>query len=127
MARPTGPNRSEPGSRPAVAVVGATGVVGRTMIDILSEREFPLDELRLLASERSAGQNVSVGGRQVEIGLARPEAFEGVDLALLTSSDSIEPPTDPVLGGDDESFHFLLLLGVFGFDRFDVKLNLGDV
>ena len=68
-----------------VAVVGATGVVGRTMIYILNEREFPLDELRLLASERSAGQNVSVGGRQVEIGLARPEAFEGVDLALFSA------------------------------------------
>ena len=46
-----------------VAVVGATGVVGRTMIQVLDEREFPVGELRLLASGRSAGRTVSVGGR----------------------------------------------------------------
>jgi aspartate-semialdehyde dehydrogenase len=68
-----------------VAVVGATGIVGRTMIKILTEREFPLGELRLLASERSAGQTVSVGGRTLEIGEARPEAFEGVDLAIFSA------------------------------------------
>ena len=42
-----------------VAVVGATGAVGRTMIDVLSERDFPLAELRLLASSRSAGSIVA--------------------------------------------------------------------
>ena len=51
-----------------VAVVGATGVVGRTMIQILNEREFPVGELRLLASGRSAGRTVSVDGRTLEIG-----------------------------------------------------------
>jgi aspartate-semialdehyde dehydrogenase len=45
-----------------VAVVGATGVVGRTMIQILNEREFPVGELRLLASGRSAGRTVSIEG-----------------------------------------------------------------
>jgi len=43
-----------------VAVVGATGVVGRTMIQVLLEREFPVGDLRLLASERSAGRTVSI-------------------------------------------------------------------
>ena len=42
-----------------VAVVGATGVVGRTMIQVLNEREFPVGELRLLASGRSAGKTVA--------------------------------------------------------------------
>src|SRR4029453_13052536 len=45
-----------------VAVVGATGVVGRTMIQILNEREFPVSELRLLASGRSAGRTVPIHG-----------------------------------------------------------------
>ena len=59
-----------------VAVVGATGVVGRTMIQVLNEREFPVGELRLLASGRSAGRTVSVDGRTLDIGEAVPEAFD---------------------------------------------------
>ena len=65
-----------------VAVVGATGVVGRTMIQVLLEREFPVGELRLLASERSAGRTVSIEGQTHEVQLASREAFAGVDIAL---------------------------------------------
>jgi aspartate-semialdehyde dehydrogenase len=68
-----------------VAVVGATGVVGRTMIQVLNEREFPVGELRLLASGRSAGRIVSIGGRSHEIVEAAPEAFDGVDIALFSA------------------------------------------
>jgi aspartate-semialdehyde dehydrogenase len=68
-----------------VAVVGATGVVGRTMIQILLEREFPVGELRLLASERSAGRMISVEGRTLEVQAATAEAFEGVDIALFSA------------------------------------------
>src|SRR5690348_10401863 len=68
-----------------VAVVGATGVVGRTMIQVLLEREFPLGELRLLASGRSAGNTVSIEGGTHEVGLARAEAFDGVDIALFSA------------------------------------------
>jgi len=68
-----------------VAVVGATGVVGRTMIQILNEREFPVRELRLLASGRSAGRTVSIDGRTLEIGEAVPDAFDGVDIALFSA------------------------------------------
>jgi len=60
-----------------VAVVGATGVVGRTMIQVLSERHFPVGELRLLASGRSAGSTISADGRTMTVGEATPEAFEG--------------------------------------------------
>ena len=60
-----------------VAVVGATGVVGRTMIQVLREREFPLGELRLLASGRSAGSTVSVAGTTHDVGEATPDAFDG--------------------------------------------------
>src|SRR3954451_18632153 len=68
-----------------VAVVGATGVVGRTMIQVLLEREFPVGELRLLASERSAGRTVSIEGRTHDIGLATADAFDGVDIALFSA------------------------------------------
>jgi len=68
-----------------VAVVGATGVVGRTMIQVLLERRFPVDELRLLASERSAGRSLSIEGRTYEVQRAGAEAFDGVDLALFSA------------------------------------------
>ncbi|MFL5709890.1 MAG: aspartate-semialdehyde dehydrogenase, partial [Chloroflexota bacterium] len=78
-----------------VAVVGATGVVGRTMIQILNEREFPVGELRLLASGRSAGRTVSVDGRTLEIGEAVPEAFEGVDIALFSAGADVSKELAP--------------------------------
>ena len=78
-----------------VAVVGATGVVGRTMIQILNEREFPLDELRLLASGRSAGRSVIVDGRTLEIGEAVPDAFDGVDIALFSAGADVSRELAP--------------------------------
>jgi aspartate-semialdehyde dehydrogenase len=78
-----------------VAVVGATGVVGRTMIQILNEREFPLGELRLLASGRSAGRSVMVDGRHLEISEAVPEAFEGVDIALFSAGADVSKELAP--------------------------------
>jgi aspartate-semialdehyde dehydrogenase len=68
-----------------VAVVGATGVVGRTMIQVLNEREFPVGELRLLASGRSAGRTVEVDSRAYQVAEATPDAFEGVDIALFSA------------------------------------------
>jgi aspartate-semialdehyde dehydrogenase len=69
----------------SVAVVGATGVVGRTMVQVLHERDFPLGELRLLASGRSAGRTVQVGDRSIEVLEATGDAFEGVDIALFSA------------------------------------------
>ena len=73
-----------------VAVVGATGVVGRTMIQVLIEREFPVGELRLLASGRSAGRTV-VHRRSRRSRSARPSptSFEGVDIALFSAGADI--------------------------------------
>ncbi len=68
-----------------VAVVGATGVVGQTMIRTLLERDFPIGELRLLASVRSAGRTITVGGTEHTVAEATPEAFEGVDIALFSA------------------------------------------
>jgi aspartate-semialdehyde dehydrogenase len=78
-----------------VAVVGATGVVGRTMIAVLHEREFPMSDLRLLASGRSAGRTVSVEGRTLEIAEAVPEAFEGVDIALFSAGGDVSRELAP--------------------------------
>lgn len=68
-----------------VAVVGATGVVGSTMIRMLHERAFPVGELRLLASARSAGREVDIDGVAHEVREATPAAFEGVDIALFSA------------------------------------------
>jgi aspartate-semialdehyde dehydrogenase len=67
-----------------VAVVGATGLVGRTMIEILAERDFPVGELRPLAS-RADGRSIDFGGRSWPVGITVPEAFEGVDIAIFSA------------------------------------------
>jgi len=77
-----------PGTAPdslTIAVVGATGAVGRTMIQVLLEKQLPTDRLRLLASERSAGRTLTVDGREIEVEVTTPEAFEGVDIALFSA------------------------------------------
>ena len=78
-----------------VAVVGATGAVGRTMIQVLRERDFPLGELRLMASGRSAGSTVSVAGATQDVVEATPEAFAGVDLALFSAGGAISEALAP--------------------------------
>lgn len=79
-----------------VAVVGATGVVGRTMIQVLTEREFPVGDLRLLASGRSAGRAVSIDGRTHEVGEATGDAFEGVDVALFSAGADVSRELAPL-------------------------------
>jgi aspartate-semialdehyde dehydrogenase len=65
------------------------------MIQILAEREFPLRELRLLASGRSAGKTVSVGGRAFELSEATPRAFDGIDIALFSAGASVSEELAP--------------------------------
>jgi aspartate-semialdehyde dehydrogenase len=79
-----------------VAVVGATGVVGRTMIQVLAERQFPVGELRLLASGRSAGSTVSLDGRTHEVLEATGDAFEGVDIALFSAGTEVSRDLAPI-------------------------------
>ena len=67
-----------------VAVVGATGLVGRTMIEILAERDFPVGELRPLAS-RGDGRSVDFRGRRWPVDVTTPDAFDGVDIALFSA------------------------------------------
>ena len=67
-----------------VAVVGATGLVGRTMIEILAERDFPVGELRPLAS-RGDGRTIAFVGREWPVEATAPESFEGVDIAIFSA------------------------------------------
>jgi aspartate-semialdehyde dehydrogenase len=70
--------------RLTVAVVGATGLVGRTMIEILAERAFPVGDLRPLAS-RADGRTVDFGGRSWPVEVTTADAFEGVDIAIFSA------------------------------------------
>lgn len=84
-----------PGSHPVVAVVGATGLVGRTMLRVLLERQFPAREIRALASARSAETALNVDGRTFAVGEASPAAFAGVDLALFSAGADVSRDLAP--------------------------------
>lgn len=75
--------------KPRVAVVGATGAVGRVMLEILLERKFPASEVLLLASSRSAGQKIPFGKQSLTVGALSEEALQGVDLVLLDTPDEV--------------------------------------
>lgn len=73
-----------------IAVVG-TGAVGQEILKVLSERKFPVGDLKLLATERSAGKTVIFNGQEVTIQATTPEAFHNVDIALFAGgSASVE-------------------------------------
>jgi aspartate-semialdehyde dehydrogenase len=78
----------------AVAVVGATGLVGQTMIQLLMEREFPVRELRPLASRRD-GRTVVYAGRKQPVLEATPDAFDGIDVALFSAGGGVSKVLAP--------------------------------
>ena len=79
-----------------IAVVGATGLVGRTMIRVLTERGHPTERLTLLASGRSAGTEVTTeDGRRLMVREATPAAFEGVDVALFSAGAGVSRELAP--------------------------------
>ena len=78
-----------------VAVVGATGAVGEVVLRLLAERNFPVGELRPLASSRSAGSTVSFAGREIEVQEATPDAFDGVDFAFFAATGSLSKTLAP--------------------------------
>ncbi|GEL23609.1 aspartate-semialdehyde dehydrogenase [Pseudonocardia sulfidoxydans NBRC 16205] len=85
------------GKGPVVAIVGATGAVGTTMIDIIDAREtVPWSEIRLVASARSAGKVLKVRGEDVTVRLLEPEVFDGVDVALFDVPDEISAEWAPI-------------------------------
>jgi aspartate-semialdehyde dehydrogenase len=84
-----------PNRAPVVAVVGATGLVGRTMLQVLIERKFPAREVRALASGRSVGSQLEVGGRSFAVAEATPDAFTGVDIALFSAGADVSRELAP--------------------------------
>ncbi len=68
-----------------VAIAGATGAVGGAMLDVLNRRNFPIKELRLLASARSVGKKITFKGQELEVELLSKDAFEGIDIALFSA------------------------------------------
>lgn len=71
-----------------VAIVGATGAVGQEFLKILTERKFPVNELRLLASKRSAGKRISWQGQELEVQETTHESFKGIDIALFAGGSA---------------------------------------
>ena len=72
-----------------VAVVGATGLVGRKMVQVLEERKFPVRELLLLASSRSTGKTITFCGTQVAVEELKEHSFTGVDVALFSPGATV--------------------------------------
>ncbi len=77
------------------AIVGATGAVGQELITLLHQRDFPMSELVLLASARSAGKTIEAGGRSWTVQEATAEAFEGIDVAYFSAGGSISKALAP--------------------------------
>jgi aspartate-semialdehyde dehydrogenase len=81
-----------------VAVVGATGAVGTEMISVLEQRNFPVRELRLLASTRSAGQRLEFRGEDVGVEVLTEDSFEGVEIGLFSAGGTISEEFAPIAG-----------------------------
>ncbi len=84
-----------------VAIVGATGEVGRTFLKVLEERNFPVDDLVLFASERSAGKTLTFKGKEYEVRpLNKEPSFKGIDLALFSAGGSVSKEYAPKFAKD---------------------------
>jgi aspartate-semialdehyde dehydrogenase len=79
-----------------LAVVGATGVVGEVMRQVLAERKFPFRSIKFLASERSAGKPIEFQGKSYQVEVLRPEAFTGVDVVLSSTPASVSKESSPM-------------------------------
>ena len=76
-------------ANPVVAVAGATGAVGREMLNVLEQRNFPASKIKALASARSAGKTLPFKGGELTVEEMTPEAFEGVDIALFSAGAGV--------------------------------------
>ncbi|MGZ3768811.1 MAG: aspartate-semialdehyde dehydrogenase [Bdellovibrio sp.] len=78
-----------------VGVVGATGMVGQTFMNILEERRFPIEELRPFASENSLGKKIELQGKQWPVQVLKDGCFNGLDLVFFSSGDDISKEWAP--------------------------------
>ena len=82
-----------------MAVVGATGAVGSEMIKILEERDFPVDELTFLASERSQEMELEFKGKSCPVKVLDENSFEGIEIGLFSAGGSISERFAPIASG----------------------------
>ena len=80
-----------------VAVLGATGAVGREMLKVLEERHFPINQLKALASSRSAGKQLPFAGGTVTVEEATDASFEGMDIVLGAASNEMAKKFAPAI------------------------------
>ena len=80
-----------------VAILGATGAVGREMMKVLAERDFPIEELHPLASARSVGQAIHWKGHDLPVEMACDEAFKGMDIVLGAAENDIAKQFAPAI------------------------------
>lgn len=78
-----------------VGLVGATGMVGKVFIQLIKERNFPLEELRPFASDNSQGKKIDLLGKQWEIQTLKPNCFDGLDVVFFSSGDDISKEWAP--------------------------------
>lgn len=78
-----------------LAIAGATGAVGIEILKCLEQRDFPVAELTLLASSRSAGKKLAFRGKEIEVKELTPDSFGGVDVALFSAGGSISKAFAP--------------------------------
>ena len=79
-----------------IAIVGATGMVGKEILEILDQRKFPINSLRLLASKKSAGSMVSFQSKSLKVEELTENSFEGIDIALFSAGGSISEKFAPI-------------------------------
>ena len=79
-----------------VAILGATGAVGTELLALLEQRNFPLDQLKILASERSAGKSISFAGENLIIEAVTESSFDNVDIVLASAGGSISKQWLPI-------------------------------
>ena len=79
-----------------VAVVGATGLVGQEFIKVLEQRNFPMDSIDLLASDRSAGKKLFVSHSEIVVQETTPESFKKIDIALFSAGAEISRHFSPI-------------------------------
>jgi aspartate-semialdehyde dehydrogenase len=78
-----------------IAIVGATGAVGRVALQLLAERKHPADRIVALASARSEGKKLAYLGRELTVHEAKPESFAGVDVAFISASSKVSKQLAP--------------------------------
>jgi aspartate-semialdehyde dehydrogenase len=79
-----------------VAIVGATGMVGQEFIKVLEQRNFPVESIDLLASDRSAGKKLFFNHQEIEVKETTPESFKGIDIALFSAGADISRYFSPI-------------------------------